>query len=249
MGFTCKPEPVSIISKSDIGILIIHGFSSTTQTMSYLIKRFSQAGYNIEAPILTGHHGIMKDFAGSKYEDWINDVENALFKLQGRAKNIFVIGLSMGGTLGLYLAESHPNINGIVLINHALFMDKFRTFFVPIVRRLAPFFKYKPIGDDVKDENNHEDCYDRIPITVAYEYFRTIGEIKKKLKNVDQPVLIFKSIEDHVILVENANYTLENIASEYKEIIWLKRSYHVATLDNDKDLICDKSIEFFKKMS
>ena len=114
-------QPISLKSKSNIGILVIHGFTSTTQSIAYIAEKFNNAGYNIESPILKGHAATWQELNKAKYEEWQNDVETALTNLKERASEIFVVGLSMGGTLALYLAENHPEILGVVLINHALF--------------------------------------------------------------------------------------------------------------------------------
>ena len=42
---------------------------------------------------------------------------------------------------------------------------------------------------------------------------------------------------DHVLPPENGPHLLEKLGSEDKELVWLENSYHVATLDNDADLI------------
>jgi carboxylesterase len=42
----------------------------------------------------------------------------------------------------------------------------------------------------------------------------------------------------------NAEYILNRLGSEQKRILWLENSYHVATLDNDKDLILQESLNF-----
>lgn len=76
-----------------------------------------------------------------------------------------------------------------------------------------------------------------------------LKEVRKELYLINQPVLMFKSKEDHVIPARSTTYTYDRISSQDKEIIWLENSYHVATLDYDKDLIIDKSLEFIKKLA
>ncbi len=51
------------------------------------------------------------------------------------------------------------------------------------------------------------------------------------------PVLGFKSAEDHVVPPENTDYIIAHIGSEIKERVVLQKSYHVASLDNDKEQI------------
>ena len=60
---------------------------------------------------------------------------------------------------------------------------------------------------------------------------------------------MFKSREDHVIPIASTKYTFSNISSQQKKIIWLENSYHVATLDYDKDIIIKESFDFINKNS
>jgi len=60
------------------------------------------------------------------------------------------------------------------------------------------------------------------------------------------PTLIFVSREDHVVLPANTEYILNKISSTDKRQLWLEESYHVATLDNDKDIIVQESLVFLQ---
>jgi carboxylesterase len=73
-----------------------------------------------------------------------------------------------------------------------------------------------------------------------------LKEVRKMLPKINLPVLIFKSKEDHVVPRISATYTMEELGSKDKELIWLENSYHVAPMDYDKELIAKKSIEFIE---
>jgi len=75
-----------------------------------------------------------------------------------------------------------------------------------------------------------------------------LKKVRKELAEITQPVLMFKSKNDHVIPSRSTTYTMERISSHNKKLIWLKNSYHVAPLDYDKDLIIEKSLEFIKEI-
>jgi carboxylesterase len=47
--------------------------------------------------------------------------------------------------------------------------------------------------------------------------------------------------------VGNAKRIHDTISSTEKDVVWLERSYHVATLDYDRDIIFERSAEFFRK--
>ena len=244
MDFTKHNQPFSNITKSEVGILIIHGITSTTSSMMFLAKHFANAGFNVELPGLSGHGTKWQDMNSLKYADWVDDLEKALLKLQERSSKIFLCGLSLGGGLALFMAGKHFELAGIILINHASKFTDPRFWFVPIMRK---FVKSIPaVASDIKDPNSNEIAYDRTPTNGIYEMLQMLKEARKMLPSITTPVLIFKSKEDHVVPKISATFTMEKLGSKDKELIWLENSYHVAPMDYDKELIVKKSIEFIE---
>ncbi|BAL81435.1 alpha/beta hydrolase [Caldisericum exile] len=237
-------KPFSSIGNKDIGVLVLQGFTGTVGSIIYLAKFLAVQGYHVEAPRLSGHATKWEDLNKVKYSDWLNDVEIAYKKLQERTKNIFVAGLSMGGALTLYMLERHPEIKGGALINHIVVLNDPKVKLLPI---LSIFVKSMPaISSDIKDPTVKEPAYDRTPTRGAYEMVKLLNIVQKDLKKITQPLLILKSREDHVVPLENVDYTLNNVSSKDVKVIYLENSYHVATMDYDKDLINNYVKEFIE---
>ncbi len=237
-------EPFSFENDSNVGVLVLQGFTGTTSSVIYEGKCLAKAGFNIEGPRLSGHGTQWQDLNNVKYTEWIENVEKGLDKLKKRSSKIFVSGLSMGGTLSLYLAEKHPEIKGIILVNNAILFHDPR---IPLLPLLKYFIKSTPaIGSDIKDPSKKEIAYERTPTAGAAEMAKFVNITRENLSKVNQPALIFKSKGDHVVPLDNAEYTMNHISSKDKKLIWLENSYHVATMDYDKDLICEESIKFIK---
>jgi carboxylesterase len=242
MNYAKYCQPFTYRGSEDIGILVIHGFTSTTSSMKYIADKLAEAGFHIELPCLPGHGTRWQDMNHITYKDWLTHLESNLAKLKSRVEKIFILGLSLGGGLALRLAQLHPEITGIILINHACKFTHPKFWFVPFIRL---FIKSSPaIASDIKDPAIKEIGYHRTPTEGAYQMLQLLNEVRKELPRIYQPVLMFKSKEDHVIPARSTTYTYERISSQEKEIIWLDNSYHVATLDYDKDLIIKKSLEF-----
>lgn len=83
-------------------------------------EQLAGKNFTVYEPRLTGHGTLPEDMENASYQDWIQSVEDGLDKLKETCSDIFVLGLSMGGTLTLYLAEKHPEIKGIMPINAAV---------------------------------------------------------------------------------------------------------------------------------
>jgi len=238
-------KPFSHVSKSEVGILVIHGITSTTSSMKFLAEKFADADFNVELPGLTGHGTKWQDMNSLKYTNWVDDLEKTLTKLQQRCSKIFLCGLSLGGGLALFLATKYPELNGIILINHAVKFTHPKFWFVPILRKIVK--SVPAVASDIKDPNSKEIAYDRTPTNGVYEMLRMLKEVRKMLPKIEVPTLIFKSTEDHVVPKISATFTMKKIGSTDKKLIWLKNSYHVAPMDNDKKLMAEMSINFVNK--
>ena len=237
-------KPISHYGKSDIGILISHGFTSTPQSQEYMAKRFAGAGFHVECPILPGHCTKWQDLNKVRYTDWIDTLKVSLDKLRERASFIAMEGLSMGGALALYFAQHFPEIKAAVVINHAIWLGSPLIPLSPLLKFIMP--STPAIAGDIKDPSAQEYAYSRTPIGGVAQLWKLCKMVKRGHDKITIPLLIFKSEDDHVLPRKNAEYTYQHAASAVKELVWLKNSYHVATLDFEKDLIADKAIEFIE---
>jgi carboxylesterase len=230
------------------GVLVIHGFTGCTQSMLPYGEALAARGYTVLGPRLPGHGTTVEDMAQRKYTEWTGEAERALQELSGQCNRVFVTGLSMGGTITLYLANRFGDkIAGIIPIN-ALALTE------PLLR-LTPILKYllktRPgVGSDIKKPEAKESCYDQVSVAAAYELTRLLKAMREGLSRVSVPTLIIASREDHVVKEPaNAEYITANLASKDKKILWLENSYHVATLDNDAEPIFEQAAEFIEKHS
>jgi carboxylesterase len=246
LGFAEAAKPVSVRTSSDVGILIVHGITSTPGSMAYPIQRFVEAGFNVEAPLLPGHGTQWTNMRGITWQEWLGALREPLRSLQSRCKRVFVCGLSLGGGLALLLANEEPWLSGIILINHLATVKV-----TPLVLA-APVAKYflrsiPNIAGDIKEPGHTEPAYTRLCTFAGHQAILVAKEIQKKLPQITVPTLILKSGDDHVVPRESAEVTLQKLGSAQKEIVWLNNSYHVATMDYDKEIIMQKSLEFVAK--
>lgn len=217
---------------SEIGILISHGFMGTPQSVQFISEKLAQYGYTVLAPRLKGHGTHYYDLEECTYMDWLQSLERAYQQLKQHCTSIFVIGQSMGGTLAFWLAHMYQEIKGIITINAALTIPMYEH----LRGRTIPRFLSE--GDpDIKAKDVYEMTYSKTPIHAIHELQALMDCTPAILSKVQCPVLSFKSIVDHVVPPENTDTILKSIRSNIKERIILKNSYHVASMDHDKDHI------------
>jgi carboxylesterase len=61
-------------------------------------------------------------------------------------------------------------------------------------------------------------------------------------------VLIMNSPQDHVVEPVNSDILAAGVSGPVERVT-LERSYHVATLDYDRDLVNERAIEFARKVT
>jgi len=230
----------------EVGCLVCHGFTGTTQSMRFLGEFLAnEGGLTVVGPRLKGHGTSVEDMARSSAEDWIRSVEAGLETLRERCSKIFMTGLSMGGTLTLYTAAMHSDvICGAVPINGALFVNN------PDLAGLA-FMAGAPatvpgVGGDIKKPGVTELAYEDVPVPAIRQIYALMSVTREVLPRVMCPTLVVQSRDDHIVVPDNAPFIIENIGAEDKRLLWLENSYHVATLDHDKELIARETLKFFQ---
>jgi len=229
-----------------IGVILIHGFGSTTDSMLYLATQLSELGFHVELPTLSGHASDPDDLIDVKWENWIDDIQQAWLKIRKRVDKIYLVGISMGGTLALNFSTKIPFISGIVLINHALFMNHLKYKFTPFLKSIIA--DTKDFGSEttsILDSSVTVINYDKIPLIAIEQLLNLCKDTEEKLFLVKSPVLIFKSIKDKVIPINVAETTFRKLKTTNKRLVSLYNSHHVATQDFDKELILEEMTKFF----
>ncbi len=230
------------------GVLVLHGFTGTTQSVRPLGEGLAKEGFTVLGPRLPGHGTDIEDLAKRSWEEWTGEAERGFKALQERCSRVYVTGLSMGGTLALYLGERYPQeVAGLMPINAAVDMKNPLLLLTPVVKYIL---KTVPgVGSDIKDPSQKELCYERVPVRAAHELLKLTRMVKARLNQVTAPILVFVSKQDHVVPPSNGPLILDRVSSREKELVWLENSYHVATLDHDRELIIRRCPEFIRKTS
>ncbi|MDQ0298030.1 carboxylesterase [Salibacterium salarium] len=228
---------------NETGVLVIHGFTGTPQSMRPLGETFHQAGFTVFGPRLAGHGTHYEDLEQTSYMEWCNTVEEGYHFLKETCRNIYIVGFSMGGTLTLHVAEQFPSVKGIILINAAIDVPAMHPDAVPDVQFVETEIP------DIKQEDVYEITYEKTPVQSLSQIQKLMKEQREKLPTIHVPTRIFVSDVDHVVPPSNSEYIYNHLASENKRLIRMHDSYHVAPLDNDKEMIAIETIAFINGLT
>ncbi|MGI8994022.1 MAG: alpha/beta hydrolase [Nocardioidaceae bacterium] len=230
------------------GVLLVHGFTGSPASMIPWGRSLAEEGFSVEVPRLPGHGTSWQELNRTRWTDWYTEASAGLDRLKSLCDEVFVCGLSMGGCLTLRLAQERPDdIAGLVLVNPSVISTRKDLIAVPLVKRFVPALK--GIGNDIKMSGVDEHGYDRTPLK-AVDSLRALWRITREdLPKVTVPLLLFRSIEDHVVEPMSAQIIMQRVSSRDVTERVLSNSYHVATLDNDAPAIFTETAEFIRKHS
>ena len=99
------------------------------------------------------------------------------------------------------------------------------------------------VGSDIAKEGSAELAYAGSPIAAALSLFEGIDDVAAGLDRITCPVLLLSSRQDHVVPSSSGDLLVAKVAGPI-ERVWLERSYHVATLDYDAELVVARTVEF-----
>jgi carboxylesterase len=230
------------------GVLLCHGFTGSPASLRPWAEYLAAAGYSVSLPRLPGHGTTWQEMARTRWEDWYAEVDRAFGLLQARTDEIFVMGLSMGASLALRLAELRgPAVQGLVLVNPSVTADTRLFALAPVLKLVVP--SLKGIGSDIKKAGVEENSYDRTPVKAAATLPGLWRITQQHLGEVSQPVLVYRSVTDHVVGPASLKVLTAGLPPGQLEVRDLAESYHVATLDNDAAAIFAGSLEFVRMHS
>lgn len=247
MGVVTGAEAFSFDGGS-IGVLLVHGFTGSPASMRPWGEYLAAQGLTVVCPRLPGHGTRWQDMNKTTWQDWYGEIERAFERLRKRTDHVFVMGLSMGGTLTLRLAERHPaQIAGIVLVNPSIHTENRSIRALPLIKLVVP--SVKAIANDIRKEGADEIAYNRTPLRALSSLVALWRLTLADLSAVTMPVLYLRSEVDHIVEASNAEAIQSRLGSTDVRTVLLGKSYHVATLDHDAAIIFEQSLAFVRQHS
>ena len=224
---------------NDTGCLLIHGFTGAPTEMHPLGEYLAGFGYSVLGIRLAGHGTKIEDMNRMHWQDWSASVLDGWHVLGSTTKNIFLIGLSMGGALALYHSSFLP-VAGVVGLSapYEIRSDP-RRILLPYISWLKPYVK-KGDSDwqDPKAKENHF-SYDRYPTRAILQLSDLLKALRIALPKVSAPALLMHSNKDVGVPPENLDliYNALGTPDNMKKKVLLKNSGHVITRDQEKDTV------------
>ncbi len=227
-----------MVENAQVGFLLIHGFTGTHFDMEPLEIFLKNRNYTVFNIVLPGHETSEEDLETKKWFEWTNYAQEKLDQLKNMCAKIFVIGLSMGGAITLFLGYRNPDIDGLITLATPCKTPDWKLY----VLRALPFIVYlysrHPNIDcnweDLDTKKVHK-CYAKIPTRSALQLHKLLINVKKNLFRITNPILILQSKNDETVSMKHAKQIFNKVKSKDKKMVQIEKGGHVISVDSGKE--------------
>lgn len=252
----------------NVGVLLIHSLGGTPMELKFLAQGIARNGYTVSCPMLPGMANGTDVLNLSRWQDWYAEAERAFDELKAKCDTVLVGGLSAGSIVALRLAqERQKDVEGLLVFAPTLWPNGwaipwyFNFYRLVKQRWFARMFRFKlrePHG--IKDERvrnfmieafrgagpSIEQVYARSGVTVL-EFQRLVRVVKRNLGACLAPAIIVHPRHDDQSDLSNSMILQKGLGG-YVETVVLDDSYHMITLDRQRDIVMDRAIDFVRRM-
>jgi carboxylesterase len=244
-------------------IILLPGLCGSELEMGAIPRMLPQANHTYVIPRIPGYsaHTEITD-----YPDWINSVEEVVATLNSDHRSVSIVGLSMGATLALAVASRNSYVTNLALLSPVVLFDGWSVpWYYPllsVIYRLGirnwHYKETEPFGVKNKDLRRHikkavmansvsELGAAHLPAKHLYQSLQLIKEAKEYLSDVTADALIIHAIDDETASPKNPEIILARIKSETRRVIWLGNSYHMITVDNEREVVANEVCNFLSQ--
>jgi carboxylesterase len=249
-GIVRGAESFTLRGTGTRGLLLLHGFGDSPQSLRYLAERLHGSGYTVHVPLLPGHGRTPHDFAGATADDYITEARKALAELRGMSAWIGLVGLSMGGALAARLADESGDARALVLLAPYVIPPELVRWTARLAWLWSPFAPYlrgrgaASVHDEIaRDESK---AYGSVSGGALKALVETAAAGRRVLPQLHVPTLVVNSEQDNRIPRAHATTALSELGGPVEER-WVTGCGHVITVDYCKAKVAELVLAFLAR--
>jgi carboxylesterase len=241
MQYLPGAEPFSLRG-SRAAVLLMHGFSGSVSEIRELANTLHAAGFTVVAPALAGHGLSPEDLAKATREDFFAAAQAGYDEAAAGHERVYIVGLSMGGTLGLHLAARNA-VAALATISAPVFMGRFVSMSVPFLVRWAPQHQ---VISNYAAWRGEVVGYKSTPLRALGVFLAVLKQVRRELPRVHAPLLILHSTGDQTVPVSNARFIAAHVGSAEKEVRIYPGGRHLLTIPPHLDRVSADVLAFLE---
>ena len=257
------PYRNEIGATKDTITILLPGLNGGGLELGQLPSFLNTNGFNTVVPAIEGY---LYGSAADDFESWFSQVHNCIDELKNQYKTVNLAGISMGATLALGIAAQRVDISSIALFSPVLRYDGWSVpwyrFILDIAYSLGirdwKYSEREPFG--IKNPDLRRRIREKFkanelsevgaPLITArhlHEAKGLMAYVTKNLDSISSRLLLIQSVEDDTCSVWSAEKILASVRSDLRRTIWLGNSYHIITIDNEREIVLNEALRFFSR--
>lgn len=251
-------------------VILFHGLSSSPLEVQLLGRGLQRAGYTVYMPHFPGYGDGGRDHPRvvTPWQNWVDQALTEFDRVKALHPQVAVGGLCIGATLALNVAARRSEqVAALISLSLTLWYDGWS---LPWYRIFLPLAAYVPFGKHysfrekepfgVKDERMRSwiaremsDTKSSVAgaATLGAESLvqaqRLCRATRRLLPRITTPLLAIHATEDDMSSMRNPEYLIRNVNSETAGLVALRNSYHMITLDQEKDRVLSETRGFIDR--
>ncbi len=247
-------------------VLLVHGLASSPLEVRYLAASLNRSGFTVSAPCLPRYGYSDGQQNCGTWQDWIEILRAEYIDLERRYETVCVGGLSMGATLALALASQERDITALALLSLTLTYDGwvvpwyrflFNIAYYTPLRKVYRFNEGEPYGlkntqlrKRVAQAMSTAAFSDVGPSSLSMEQLFQARQLAKYVEhaapNAKSDLLVIHAVDDETASPKAAEFAMDRVGSPIKRKILLDNSYHIITMDNEREIVARETALFFQ---
>jgi carboxylesterase len=203
-------------------------------------------GWMVSNPPLAGHMTSPHELAKTTWPQWVQSARGAYEDLSSRCERVAILGLSMGGAVALYLGVTESP-SAVVAISTLI---RVRPLVVRASRAASRVLPLAPLvfrlGPKDPRMRQYQSPYRAYPLAGPAEVSALLEETRRLLPSLRVPLLVVQGRRDRVAPRESAQEIADLVTAAPVEVLWLPRSGHVITLDEDREVFFSEVRRFLR---
>jgi len=243
--------------------ILIPGLNGSGLELGQLPRFLENNGLEVLVPEIEGY---LYGSPPGTFDSWLSQMNSLIDSHLEKYDSIHLAGISMGATLALALASQRSDISNLILMSPVL---KYDGWSVPWYRSLLDLFyqlgvrnwKYaerEPYG--VKNADLRRRISEKFKTSEVSEVGAAsitarhlhaakglMGFADANLHIITNRLLLIQSVEDDTCSVWSAKEILRRTSTELRRVIWLGNSYHIVTIDNEREIVLNEVLRFLER--
>jgi carboxylesterase len=245
-------------------LVLLHGLLSAPQEFGLIALPLRGRNVNFITPRINGY-GMADKPNRSSWRAWSAAASAAIADAVPEGRPLVLGGLCAGGLIAATLAlQGRHDVRGLVLMSptfdydgwgqsrwkawrklgYALGLDRW----IRVAER-DPYGIKNPrirawVAREMKERSSSAAGPSTLPLWALHEVERMKDEVRARLPQLDIPTLVIHAREDEICSLASVNDAMQAIRAKDKKLVVLENSYHMITIDNDRQQVVAELVAF-----